>query len=236
MTISTSVGREFQVGALIDTAYKLAGLLNSAQVASVQQKAFGRTLLETVLDGIQGEGVSARARGFEVVSLTEGEFKCSLPATVQEVIGVGMYIPASESDLDRANGETPVMSVSAEQWQTISAKGVESRPTMYYPYRAVSPVQVWLWPIPSEAGSIRFQVHRLLADVDVDTATLDLERYWDQYVLWELAHQLAAASSLPINRLGYYSAQAEKKKVYAKSMGRANSGGQLRVVHRTRWS
>lgn len=236
MTVSSSVGQQFTIGTLIAMAYRLAGLINVGQLPSAAQLTFARDLLDTMLDGLQAEGVSARARGFENLTLTADTYKYSLTESALDVVGPGMYIAADQTDLERATGETPVTMVSADQWQLTSSKAATGRPTLYYPYRATAPVQVWLWPIPDEAGTVRFQVHRKLADTNDDNATLDLEIYWSQFVLWELAHQVMAASGLGIGRLGYYAGQAEKKKMYAKSMSRGHANDQIMIGHTTRWS
>lgn len=234
MTVSTSIGREFDVGDLVAMAYKLAGLINIGQTPSTQQYSYARQLLETIVDALQSEGVNAHAKGFDTVALTAGTYKYSLAATSLDVTGPGMYIAADETDLERASGETPVTQITSDQWQLTSSKSAEGRPTLYYAYRVTAPVQVWVWPIPDEAGHIRFQVHRKLADIDSNNVTLDLEYYWDQYVLWELAHQLAVTSSL-INKAPYFANQAALKKAYAKSMARPHVNDQMMLTHTTRW-
>lgn len=236
MTVSASVGRELNVGTLVTMSYKMAGLMNVGQAPSAAQKTFAKQLLETILDGLQAEGVNARALTFENLALTAGTYKYALSTAALDVIGPGMYISADQADLERATGETPVTIIGPDQWQLTSSKAATGRPTLYYPYRVSNPVQVWLWPIPDEAGTIRFQVHRKLADTDDDNATLDLETYWDQFILWELSHQLAAASSLPVGKLSYYAGQAQMKKSYAKSMARNHANGQIMLVHSTRWN
>lgn len=234
MTVSSSSGREFSVATLVGMAYKLAGLLNVNQLPQPGQMGFAQQLLDTILDGLQSEGISARATVFENVQLEPGEYKYDLDAAVLDLVGTAMYISPSETDLERANGETSIRQIPQEQWQTTSSKASSGRPSLYFAYRAVSPIQAWLWPIPDDTGTVRFQVHRKLADTDSGAATLDLELYWDQFVLWELAHQLAVSSSLSVSRCGYFAAQAEKKKMYAKSMARPQCDNQLMLAHPVR--
>lgn len=236
MTVSTSIGREFNVATIAGTAYKLAGLVNVNQLPSAAQVSFAQLLLDTILDGLQAEGISARATVFENVQLSPGEYKYSLSDEVLDIVGSGMYISPSETDLERANGETSLRQVSQEQWQTTSSKSASGRPSLYFVYRAGTPVQAWLWPVPDESGTVRFQVHRKLADTDAGAATLDLELYWNQFVLWELAHQLALASSLPVSRCAYFAGEAHKKKEYAKSMARPQVNNQMLLTHSVRMS
>lgn len=235
MTVSASEGTEFSVGTLVTMAHKLCGLINVGQTPSQAQKSFGRQLLETILDSVQSEGVSAKALGFETVALAAGTYKYSLSLSTLDLVGTAMYIAASETDLEQASGETPVTLASVEQWQLTSSKSAQGRPTLYYPYRVNAAVQAWLWPVPDEAGHIRFQVHRKLSDTDDDNVTLDLENYWTQFVLWELAHQLGAAATLPTSRIAYYNSQATRRKEYAKSMALGRATGQMELDHSTRW-
>lgn len=234
MTISTSAGREFDVAALVALSYKMAGLINVGQVPSPAQVAFAQLLLDTILDGLQSEGISARATGFERIQLSPGVYQYSLSDRAIDVIGSAMYISPTEPNLDQANGETTVRPQSQEQWQTISSKAATGRPSLYFAYRVVSPVQVWLWPVPDDSGYVRFQVHRKLADTDVGSATLDLELYWDQFIIWELAHQLAVASSLPVTRCTYFATIAQKKKEHAQSMARSQINNQMLLMHHVR--
>ena len=90
---------------------------------------------------------------------------------------------------------------------------------MYYCHRELATPQVWLWPQPSatENGSlIRFQVHRFRSDATQGAATLDYERYWTQFFIWELAHQLSVGSGKGIDRCQYLAAQAAQKKKMAR--------------------
>jgi hypothetical protein len=236
MTVSATVGTEFSVGTLVTMGHKLAGLINVGQTLNAAQATFGRQLLETILDSVQSEGLSAKATGFELVTLTAGTYKYSLSAGVLDLVGTAMYIAASEADVEQASGETPVSLASVEQWQMTSSKSARGRPCIYYPYRALSTIQAWVWPVPDEAGRIRFQTHRKLSDVQDDNATIDMEPYWSQFAIWELAHQLGAAASLPTGRIAYFAGQAMMRKNYAKSMALGHAQGQMEVDHMTRWA
>lgn len=235
MTVSTSVGRQVNIDTLIGVSFKLAGLMNPAQTPDASKLAFAKLLLEQILDGLQSEGVSARSSGFYTLALTAGTYRYVMDATVLDVMGDGAYIPASETDLERANAEMPVQQISQQHWQGLSTKNTESYPTLYYAHRVTSPVEVWLWPTPNEEGHIRFQVHRKLSDADDGGSTLDLEAYWHDYVTWQLAHDLAAASSLGVGRLSYFAARAREKKEHAKSYSKGHAPVQITLDHATPW-
>ncbi len=235
MTVSTSVGRQVTIASLIGVSSKLAGLMNAAQTPDANRTNFAKLLLEQILDGLQSEGVSARAASFYTLQLEYGVWQYTMDATVLDVMGNGAYIQASEPDPERAAHESPVQQISQEHWQGLSTKSSEARPMMYYAHRVTSPCQVWLWPTPDEGGRIRFPVHRKLADTNDAGATLDLETYWHDAITWQLAHDLAAASSLSTGKLSYFQNLADKKKAHAKSYSKGHAPVQFVLDHATPW-
>lgn len=240
MTIQSTVGRELSVNDIVRRAYQLAGLMPAEQGTSgptwAQKASLGRDLLETILDELQVEGVFARSVNFTSVSLTAEVYEYTLPDTVFDCSGDGSYIPASASDLTRADGETPVKQIDRETWQRMSSKAATGRPVMFWVDRSVFPVVVRMWPQPDEAGTVRFQTFRLLADTTDGNATVDLERYWSQYLLWELAHQLASAASQPDGKCMRLAATAKDKLEKCKTYAAQSVPNQIYLDHRTSWS
>ncbi len=239
MTIGTTVGRELNVNTIVLRADQLAGLMAPEQGFSGPtwnpRAAFGRDLLETILDELQTEGVFARGVSFTNLTLVAGTAIYALPETVFDVIEDGSYIAAGE-DVDAATAEMPVIQKDRETWQRIGTKSVESQPTLFFTDRSVFPIQVRLWPTPSEAGTIRFQTHRLLADTTDGNTTVDLERYWVQYLMWELAHQLASSASHPESKCARLAQTAAMKKERAKAYSNQGVPSQIYLDHPTSWS
>lgn len=237
MTISTSIGRELDVDVIVRRSYQLAGLIPAEQGTSgpnwAQRSALGRDLLETIVDEIQTEGVFARSVSMTTVALTSGTYTYTLPSTVFDCVENGSYIAASESDLTKATAETPVIQKDREAWQVLGSKAATGRPIMFWTDRSVFPIQVNLWPIPNEAGHIRFQTQRLLSDVEDSNVTVDLERYWVQYLLWELAHHLASAMSQPDAKCMRLQATAAQKRARAKAQSNQSVPSQIYLDHPT---
>lgn len=239
MAVATTSTRELDVTQICLAAYKLAGLMpNEAGAAGVQwdrRTPFAKDLLQTILDELSSEGVFARAVSFLNLTLVSGTYIYSLPASVFDVIENGAYIAASETDITKASSETPVVQRDRETWQTMSAKAAASRPVIFFTDRDANPIQVRLWPIPDEAATIRFQCHRLLADVTDGNATVDLERFWQQYLMWELAHQLAVSAN-KLEHAQYLSAQAATKKERAKAQANQGTSSYMYLDHETAWN
>lgn len=239
MTVAVTFSRELNIGTLINRAYNLAGLMPADQGTTGQQwvsrSAMARDLLQTILDELEIYGVFTKQVKMTTLALTAGTFRYSLPANVWDVEGDGAYIAASETDLTKAGSETPVMQIDREAWQVLGAKNVQSLPTLFWVDQSAALAQVVLWPIPNEAGTIRFQMTSLRADVTDTNATVDAERFWTQYLMWELAHHLAIAA----NKLAhgqYLSVQAQQKKQRAIGAANQNVASQIVLEHSTGWS
>ncbi len=236
MTVATTRTRRFRIDQIVTAAYRLAGLLNEHQAPNTAQKNAAYDLLETMLKENQVTGLFAREIVFETITLTAGTNEYNLSESTFDVIADGMYIDAAESDPDHAAAEMVVTQIDREQRQTIQAKNASAIPTMFYVDRTADTVKVWLWPIPNEAGRVRFQVHRFVADSFDGNATPDLEVFWEQWEIWELAHQLATAASLSMDRILHLQTVAEKKLMLCRAYANPRGSQQAYADHPTPWS
>jgi hypothetical protein len=238
MTIATTRTREMDIGKICLRAYQKAGLRNEAQALSEAQLSFARDTLGSIIDGLQAEGLRARAVEFQTVTLVAGTWQYTMPADVLDVVGVAMFIDPSETDITQASGEIALVPISREEWQLQPAKDATGRPLTYYSHRAESPLEVRLWPIPdaANAGTIRFQVHRLAADSNNSSNTMDLERFFSQYIEWEMTHQVAMANSLNMGRVQYFGTIARQKLEACKSYAAQKTPARLVIGHSTGWS
>lgn len=216
-------------------AYRIAGLLEESQtLADANGGALARELLGTILSELQAGGIMARAVAFATQTLTSGTYTYTMGSGVIDVFGDAMYIPAGQS-VTTADSELLVTQMPRAEWQTISAKSAEGNPTRYYVHLETDPPVVYVWPIPTEAGTIRFQTHRHLADASSGAATVDLEKYWESYLIHELAHLLAEAKSMPADKIGRLASKARAKKGEAKAMSMGSMDERMFVGHRTGW-
>lgn len=237
MTISSSVGRQFTVNQMVEKAYKYAGLLELSQTPTDPQYKYGRDLLEDILDSLSAEGEQARAVTFEEVTITAAQvtaetYKFNLGSDVVDILNPAMYIAESEDDVERASGEIEMRLIGLEDWHRNSAKDAVGVPTMFAAYRVGDTLQAWVWPIPDEEGTIRFRVHRKLADAGDGAATIDLEIFWMDFVKKRLAADLANSGSLPAGKVSYLDQSAHI--ALRKARGKANQrpDNQIYMVHR----
>lgn len=215
MTVSTSVATLMTVNETVLYSYQLAGLISIEQGTGdpgwTAKAAFGRRTLSIILNELATRGVAARFRVFHDVTLTADDDRYSLPSWVLDVSGNGAYIPAGQS-VTNANSETVVTQISMAEWQGLSNRSAQSNyPSLFLAYRGGSTYQIELrvWPVPQEAGTIRLQVQRYAADTLEGDVTIDLEPYWQAYLTAALAYRLSTSSSLPANRIAQLKAEAK---------------------------
>lgn len=199
MTISTSRTGNPDIAAILRMAFRRCGLLNEWQDLDEAKSKVGREELDALIDFLQVDGIASRARTFEVITLVSGTRDYTLSASTLDVEGDGAFIPAGET-VDAASGETPIVPMTIQDWQGLSAKDATGRPFRYYLDRTQDLLVVKFWVTPGESedgASVRFVVHRLSADNTVGSNTVDKERYWRDYLVWALAERLAFAYSIP---------------------------------------
>lgn len=235
MTVNTSRTTEFDIGQIVLMGYRMAGLLNENQALNSAQTNAGKALLETIVKHLQVYGITARAVTFEVVTVTAGTREYSLSADVFDVLGTATWIDAGQNP-QAANGETTVTMMDRETRQRIASKASTGSVSLFYSDRTVVPNKVWLWPIPADNGYLRFQVHRLSADSTDTTKTPDLERYWAQYLIWELAYQLATSNSLSAEHRLLLKNEAKEKLVACKAYARPRGAFVMGIDHPTGWN
>lgn len=237
MTVSASAGRQWTVNQMVARAYKYAGLLHQSSSPSESEYQLGRELLEDIIDSLAAESEAARAVTFYDLTITAAQvtaetYKFDMPSYVMDLLDPAMYIPASETDLERADGETVMRLIPMEDWHRQGAKSATGIPTRFAAFRVNDIIQAWVWPIPNEQGTIRFRYHRDLADVDSGTATLDLRNYWMDFVKKRLAADLCQANSMSLRKIQYLDGMAARALQAAKGQANPRSNNQIYVVHR----
>jgi hypothetical protein len=230
MTIATSRSHEFNVGQICRLAYREAGLLNVYQEMTTQQTSAATDFLELIVHSTETEGLFARSGDTESVTLATDVDSYTLSVNVLDLYGQAKYIAAGQTEV-----ELVVIPMSREEWQAIDARITGGPPSRYYHNRTTSPSTVVLWPKPSSSESgatVRFQIHRLRADVTSTTVTPDFEVFWSEYFVLRLAMKLASSATLPEDRV----ARLERQSLMAlqKCRGKANQSTDQQIVIRHR--
>lgn len=236
MTISTSVGERFTIDTVVRLAYHRAGLVTVGQVPTLEQTQYGRSTLDEIMDGLGAHGNLARVTEFLNVAITAGVTEYEMPNTVLDLLNPAMYIDATNTDVDFADGETPIDLITEQAWTRLSSKAAAGRPIKFYADRTKDLIKAVLWPVPSEVGAtVRFYVQRKLADASDGNATLDLQNYWMRYIITILASELAQAGSLDQKAAALFG-KAQMFLRLAKGKANERPGNQMYMTHDGGWN
>lgn len=232
-----------QINVMILMAYKRAGLLPVEATLSsgnvIPKLEHGRLLLDTILDSLQTEGYLARTLSLHDLTIVAGEPFYTLPDTVLDAYGDAMFIYGDAEDIDpkRTNGEVTVKQVDVATWQALSTTNNQSSwPQLYAAFRDQVNVQVRLWPSPSDNGVLRLKIARLFGGNQDGKRPVDLQRYWQDALIWMLAYYIATDSSVPTERCVYLAQVSEAKKTAALRYGMEQTTIQATVAYSTQWS
>lgn len=238
MTVSTSRTYNPDISSILRMAFRRCGLLNEHQDLDEAKAKVGREELGTLIDSLQIDGVAARTRTFEVITLTSGTRDYTLGASTLDVEGDGAFIAAGET-VDAASGETPIQAMTIQEWQGLPAKDATGRPFRYYLDRTSDLLVVKFWVTPGAAedgASVRFVVQRLSADSLVGSDTVDKERYWRDYIVWRLAEVLAFNYSIPGSLRMELGRKAQSALALCRSAAAPQTPTDFHLGHRTGWS
>jgi hypothetical protein len=236
MPIASTPTTPISINTLCLLAYKRAGVLPvEATIAGANMTAklaHGRQLLDLVIDNLAVEGFIARTTSFHELAIVADDGDYLLPDTLLDVFEDAMFIPTDSPD-----SELVCKQMDLSTWQLLTTKtSTSSRPQMYVAIRSGATVQVKLWPIPSEAGTLRLKVVRLLGNNATGTDSPDLQRYWLDALVWMLAYYVAVDSSMPAERISFLGLQAAAKKKECIRYSFEHTGTQATVGYTTQWT
>lgn len=229
MTISASRTNEFDIDAICRQAYRVAGLMSVDMVLSPAELADLKMQLELIVKGLAVEGLHEKAMAFEDVTLATSDDSYSLNAATLDVIGLATVVDEG----------TVVGPCTREQLLILQQSDAEGPPSHYFCDRSTSPMTLVLYPPPSSAENgqvLRLQVHRLRADSLAGTDTPDVERYFQLYLVWELAHWAAVSGGRDSSACGYIRARAGEYLDKCKPQAKPRGNGTVVFCMPTQWS
>lgn len=236
MTVSSTPTTPLAINTIILLAYKRAGVLPveaTTSGANMSSKlSHGKTLLDLILDNLAVDGFNARQMSTYDLDIVAGTSSYTLPDTLLDVYEDAMFYSDASPD-----NELVCKQIGIDTWQTLTVKTSESpRPQLYTVFRTGATPVVKLWPVPTEAGTLRFKIVRLFGDSQTGTNTLDLQRYWQDAIVWLLAHYIAVDSSMPAERVAQLGGEAQMRKKLALRYSFEHTGAQAMVTYTTQWS
>lgn len=235
MTISSTPTTPLPINTLILLAYKRAGVLPveaTTSGANMSAKlSHGKSLLDLILDNLAVDGFNARTMTFYSLAIVAGTAAYTLTDTVLDVHEAGMFAKTGDTT------ELVVNQIDIATYQTLTDKTTESSmPQLYMVSRAGATPVVTVWPVPTETGTLRLKVARLLGDNQTGTNSTDLQRYWQDALVWMLAAYIAVDSSMPAERVMMLQGEAAAKKKACLRFSFEHTPQQAIVCYPTQWS
>lgn len=169
---------------------------------------------------------------FFTLTLTQGVAQYTLPSDTIDVISQGAY---NDNPADTNSVETTVRQIDREEWNQTPDKTSQAIPFRMFVNRGDTITVNFLQVPPTTGATVRIQRQKLLADIKSNTDTVELERYWVDALVWELAHMVAFASSLGLDRVSWLKAQAKEAREQAKSKAKQQTPNVLHMTHATGW-
>jgi hypothetical protein len=242
MTIAQTPSALVSINQLILLALKRAGVvpiearLSGANMVSKLEH--GRATLNLIMDALATEGFIARTTGFHDLAMVAGEPYYTLPEDVLDVHGDAMFVPSHNPDTKFTTGELVCKQIDLFKWSTLTVKGsISTRPQLYCVFRHGALVNLRFWPVPSELGVMRLAVTRLFGSSSDGTKSADVERFWYDCLVWQLAYYIAVDTSMPADRVAMLQGIAESKKRQCVNFSFEHTTGPQAVVdYTTQWS
>jgi hypothetical protein len=232
MTVNESSTREFDIDRIVMLAIQTAGVLPPGAPRSGRQwdnlSAQARDFLEINVDHMQTLGSFARAIELYDVQATAQVDSYDLPSTTLIVVGDAQFSSTADT------GSTFVRQIGREEYVAIADKTSTGRPSVFYSQMHAT-TTLFLWPVPDVDGTLLIQRGRLLADNDDGSLTVDLERHWTKFVLYDLAHSLAMANSVNPIRCQQLRMQADAALGPSKRLATSKGPGRAVLYHPTGW-
>lgn len=242
MSIASTPSTLITLNDMILLAYKRAGVLPvEARLTGANMTPkleHGRLTLNLIMDALATEGFIARTADFYDLPMVAGEPYYTLPGNVLDVQGDAMFVPSDNPDTKFTQGELVCKQIDLYTWSTLTVKGsVSTRPQLYCVFRHGASVNLRFWPVPSDAGVMRVKIMRLFGSSSDGTKSADLERFWYDCIVWQLAYYIAIDTSMPPDRVALLAGIAEsKKRACVQFSFEHTSGPQAVVSYQTQWS
>lgn len=189
-TTPTNSTFALNAGQFITQAYRKLGWVGAGQSPSADQMNQGIIAFNLMLKGFQSDGINLWRQTQVTVNVGAGAGAIGNPVVVEPQVtnieSARWVITASPNYLQRPLGQ-----FAYGQYFDMPnpyQKGVS--PYVYMFDRQENSSNVYLWPIPQQAGTLILTVARTILDVTLPSDTIDVPREWQEAVLYSLADRL----------------------------------------------
>jgi hypothetical protein len=241
VSISATPSAAPVIDEVILDAYKKAAIVPidfgiGSDVQWAAKAAHGRRTLNRVLNAASTERFFEYFVNIDILELTADEHQYTLDADILNIVDDGSYIPASnDPEEEETTGETPVKPISAYRWNQLSAKSSKGTPVHYFIERNADQLLMRLWPVPSEAGKIRFRTHRIPGSSSSGGNNPDFKRHWEQWAVLALAYEFMTDGSMPLEERQLMRADRDVAFEKLKAYDTNNTPPEVVFAHTTPW-
>lgn len=175
----------------------------------------GRKRLDLELLTLPREGFLSRASTMLVLRIEPGINEYKLPGHILDMSGHAMFIQGAVDNVehDSSGSELLVAQVDIDTWHLQTTKNTESsNPLFYAVFADGGQVKIKLYPTPSEGGLLRCKCTRLLGGAGDGKGPVDLQLYWQDWLVYALAGSLALGSGVDRQHCLFLLQMAEAKK------------------------
>lgn len=198
MTVSSSYSFDLTRNQLITTAARLAGIVGAGATPTANDYSAASDLLNIGLKALQTEGMILRTVERVNQTLTAGTASYTAAADTIDV-DYPAYVTQTGSNVN-----IPVYEMSRQNYMLVSDKTIQGVPTSLYVEKSGATLALILYPTPDvNTTTLTYARVRLLRDMDQAGVTPDLASRWLQTLSYMLAHSLALAYQMPLNRVQY---------------------------------
>lgn len=209
---------------------QIAGLLEASQTPSDADLAMGHDFLALELGALQSEGLVAHTVDHTATeSLVASTATYALDADcIDVIIGVTGFCGTVQSG---TGTEMHVRAITRHEYNNITNKDAEGTPSHCYIDRGLS-LSLTFWPVPSAALTFRYEKVRLMRDSSDGSKTPDVQRRRQKALVWCMAHDLAMAKSMGLDRVQYLRKEADRLKAIAHNDDVERGHGQFYLERR----
>jgi hypothetical protein len=233
MTISATRTRELDINTIIRRALNLAGLANPQQSTSdptfAPQREMALDFLETICKETQNVAVIERHTVLQSAPVLAASDTVTLATSAMSMLGKAMFNATGDTE------QSPVVFIDLDAYHGIPDKTTTGTPSMAYFDRSAAPI-IKLWPVPDENGTLVVQSHILAADAKSASDTLDFERHWTGFFMWQLAYYLSTAGTMPMAGRMQLASEAKDRLEAAAAYSRPLLPTQIHMAHKTGWT
>lgn len=220
MTISSQYSFNPSADAVIKQALQFAGLLPLGRKPRPDMMADARDMLTTMLKALQAEGIMLVTTERVTLTLVAGTATYALDADTVDVVFPSTWTPAGSTS------ETIVEQMSYSDYAPLSDKTAQGTPTRVYVEKEAA-VTATFWNVPSQGGTWHYRRVRLIRDASDGGVTLDLTQRYLQAIVWKMAHRMAMANSVSLQRVSML--RDEATAAIAAAKGDDNERGDLNM-------